>query len=144
MALIKCWECAREISDKAMACPGCGTAAASSLPVVVDYDRAADTFSGTMALMTRLAIRAVQELGWTLDTASEVIGFVTFQTRISPASWSGVSCSLHFEEVSPNKFRVSGAGRRNVSGDQLFALDLFGEAQSKARKAIEMMKRLAS
>jgi hypothetical protein len=143
LALIKCWECAREISDKAIACPGCGaTAAAASLPV--DYDRATDTFSGTMALMTRLAMCAVQELGWTLDTANEVIGFVTFQTRISPASWSGVSCYLNFEEVSPNKFRVSGAGRRNVCGDQLLALDPFGEAQSKARKAIEVMKRLAS
>src|SRR5260370_26590902 len=75
--------------------------------------------------------------------ANEAIGLVTFQTRMSFASWSGVSCSLNIEEVSPNKFRVSGTGKQNVRGDQLFALDLFGEAKSKAHKAIEMMKELA-
>jgi hypothetical protein len=145
MALIKCSECGRDISDKAEACPGCGAPVTVSqpppLPLDVHYDRATDTFTGTMALMVKLAMRAVQKLGWKLDTANEALGLVTFQTAgMSFASWSGVSCSLTIEEVSPNTFRVSGVGKQNIRGDQLLALDLFGEAGSKARKAIEMMK----
>jgi hypothetical protein len=150
VALIKCSECGRDISDKAQACPGCGAPLSFTtskqpppLPVVVRYERASDTFTGTMALMVKLAMGAIQRCGWKLDSANEAIGLVTFQTRMSFASWSGVSCSLNIEEVSPNKFRVSGTGKQNVRGDQLFALDLFGEAKSKAHKAIEMMKELA-
>jgi hypothetical protein len=96
-----------------------------------------------MGQMVKLAMRAVQRLGRKLDTVNETIGLVTFETRMSLASWSGVSCSLNIEEVSAHRFRVSGSGKQNVRGDQLFSLDLFGEAQSKARKAIEMMKQLA-
>jgi hypothetical protein len=152
LALIKCSECAREISDKAVACPGCGAPsnkqssplpAAQSPPVAVRYDRASDTFSGTMTLTTKLAMRAIQKIGWKLDVANEAIGLITFQTGMTFGSWSGVSCSLNIEEVSPNKFRVSGTGKQIVRGGQLVALNLFGEAQSKAAKAIEMMKSLA-
>lgn len=154
MALIKCWECAREISDKASACPHCGAPAPGSssaeppplvqAPTVVQYDRASDTFAGTMALITKLAMRAVQQLGWKLTTANDAIGLVTFETRMSFGSWSGVSCSLNIDEVSANRFRVSGSGKQNVRGGQLLALDLFGEAQSKADKAVATMKELAS
>jgi hypothetical protein len=157
VALIKCWECDREISDKAAACPTCGAPASAPvnmqpplpkadpppLPVVVHYDRATNTFAGTMALMVKLAMRAVQQLGWKLHTVNDAIGLVTFETRMSFASWSGVSCSLNIEEVSSNRFRVSGSGKQNVRGEQLFAIDLFGEAQSKANKAIATMKDLA-
>ena len=40
MALVKCSECAREISDKAASCPGCGApvVVAGSAPVDSDYD----------------------------------------------------------------------------------------------------------
>jgi len=34
MALIKCKECGKEVSDKAAACPGCGAPIAPSSPVV--------------------------------------------------------------------------------------------------------------
>jgi len=150
MALIKCSECGRDISDKAAACPGCGAPVSptsnkqSPVPAVVHYDRATDTFSGTMVLMVKLAMRAVQKIGWKLDTANEALGLVTFQTGMTLGSWSGVSCSLNIEEVSPNKFRVSGTGKQSVRGAQLVALNIFGEAQSKAYKAIEMMRSLAA
>lgn len=147
MALIKCSECSREISDKAEACPGCGAPVSVTVqpgaPTAVHYDRNADTFTGTMLLMVKLAMRAVQDLGWKLDTANEALGLVNFQTKMSFGSWSGVSCSLNIEEISPNTFRVKGTGKQNVRGDQLIAPDLFGEAQGKARKAIEKMKTLA-
>lgn len=35
MALIKCPECGREISDKAVACPGCGCPVATFAPVII-------------------------------------------------------------------------------------------------------------
>ena len=149
MALIKCSECGREISDKAETCPGCGAPVSvtvkqqSRVPTAVHYNRDTDTFTGTMVLMVKLAMRAVQELGWKLDQANETLGMVTFQTGISWGSWSGVSCSLNIEEVSPNTFCVSGTGKQNVRGGQVLALNIGGEAQSKARKAIEMMKKLA-
>jgi hypothetical protein len=89
-------------------------------------------------------MRAVQELGWKLDQVNESLGMVTFQTGMSWGSWSGVSCSLNIEEVSPNTFRVKGTGKQNVRGGQLFALDLGGEAQGRARKAIDKMAELAT
>ena len=150
MALTRCTECGREISDKALTCPGCGAPISgeavpkAQAPTAVHYDRGTDTFSGTMALVTKLAMRAVQEIGWKLDQANEALGLVTFETGISWGSWSGVSCSLSVDEVSPGAFRVSGTGKQNVRGGQIIALNLAGEAQSKARKAIEKMKQLAS
>ncbi len=137
MALIKCSECGREISDKAGACPGCGapvsspTTNQSMAPTAVHYNRDKDTFTGTMVLMVKLAMRAVQELGWKLDQANDTLGMVTFQTGMSWGSWSGVSCSLNIEEVSPNTFRVTGTGKQNVRGGQIFALDIGGEHRAK-------------
>lgn len=149
MALVRCAECNREISDKAAACPGCGAPVSalggqqSTAPTRTQYNRKSDTFTGTMLLMVKLAMRAVQELGWKLDQANESLGMVTFQTGMSFGSWSGVSCSLNIEEVSQNTFRVKGTGKQNVRGGQLFALDIGGEAQGKARKVIEKMQQLA-
>ena len=153
MALIKCSECGREISDRAEACPGCGAPVSvnvkqeellrSTAPATVNYNRGTDTFTGTMVLMVKLAMRAVQELGWKLDQANETLGLVTVQTAISWGSWSGVSCSLSIEELSPNTFRVIGTGKQNISGGQVLAFNIGGEAQSKAFKAIEKMKELA-
>ena len=149
MALIKCSECGREISDKAAACPGCGAPVSpsgeqrSEVPSVVRYDRNADAFTGTMALVTKLAMRAVQDIGWKLDQANENLGLVTFQTGISWGSWSGISGSLNIEEISPNTFRVSGTGKQNLRGGQFIALNIGGEAQSKARRVIDTMKELA-
>jgi hypothetical protein len=151
MPLIKCSECGRDISDKAAACPGCGAPLAgvaravdeSPGPTSVRYDKQSDTFAGTMPLMVKLAMRAVQQLGWKLDQANEGLGLITFETGMSWGSWSGVAVSLNVEEVSPHVFRVGGTGKQNVRGGQLFAMDIGGESRSKARKAIEKMKELA-
>jgi zinc-ribbon domain len=150
MALIKCSECGREISDRAEACPGCGAPVTANpeqrlagAPTAVHYNPDTRTFSGSMTLMVKLAMRAVQELGWKLDQTNEDVGLVTFETGMSWGSWSGVSCSLNIDEVSPNTFRITGTGKQNVRGGQMLAPNLFGEAQSKADKAIEKMKVLA-
>ena len=150
MPLIKCSECGREISDKAEACLGCGapvskpaTPQNSPAPTAVGYNRNTDTFTGTVLLMVKLAARAIQELGWKLDQANETVGMVTFQTGMSWGSWSGVSCSLNIQEVAPHTFKVTGSGKQNLGGSQLIALNIGGEAQSKARKVIEKMGQLA-
>ncbi|NBR13632.1 MAG: zinc ribbon domain-containing protein [Flavobacteriales bacterium] len=149
MALIKCSECGREVSDKALSCPSCGAPVANKIilesdtPTSVKYNSEADNFSGTMNLLVKLAMRAIQEHGWTLENANENIGLITFKTGISWGSWSGVSCSLNITEVSPYTFLITGTGKQNISGGQLLAINIGNEAQSKARKAIETMKKLA-
>ena len=152
MALISCSECGREISDKAAACPGCGAPALDSGPMApaveeseirVKYDRPSNTFIGTMPAVVKLAMRAVHQLGLKVDNANESLGFVTFETGVSWGSWSGVSCALQLEQVDTNSFRVVGSGKQNIRGGQLIALNLAGEAQGRALKAIEAMRRLA-
>lgn len=110
--------------------------------IKAQYDQKTDTFSGTMPLMIKLAMKAIQDLGWKLDNANESIGLVTFQTGMSWGSFSGVSCSLNIEEIEQNRFSVSGAGKQNLRGGQLVAMD-FGEAKGRAQKAINKMKELA-
>ncbi len=150
MALIKCTECGREISDKAQTCPGCGAPIElllnqnSDVNTKVHYDKESDTFTGTKLLLVKLAMRAIQELGWKLDQANENLGLVTFQTGISWGSWNGVTCSLNIEELTQSNFRITGTGKQNLSGGQIIALNIGGEAESKARKAINKMKQLAN
>ncbi len=109
----------------------------------MSYNQYTDTFKGTMPLMVKLAMRAVEELGWLLDRADASVGLVTFQTKMSWGSWSGVVGSLNIVEESPHRFRVSGTARQNLRGGQLLAMNLFGEAESKTQKAIDKMKQLA-
>ena len=151
-SLVNCPDCGRPISRLAPICPGCGrpmnqmgTANVQpARPVRVEYNRSRNTFIGTMPLLVKCAMRAVQELGWKLENANEQTGLVTFETTgISWGSWSGVACSLNIVEVSENEFRVTGAGKQIHRGVQTFSLDLFGEANGKAEKAIEKMKQLA-
>ncbi len=112
-------------------------------PTRAKYNPASHTFSGTTTLLVKLAMRAIQDLGWKLDNVNETMGMVTFETGMTWGSWSGVSCSLSIEEVSANEFRVTGTGKQNVRGGQLLALDLGGEAQGKVKRAINKMKELA-
>ena len=160
MALIRCYECEREISDKATTCPGCGapvagravaaapapTAPVPSAPVPtrVQWDPRAKRFLGTMPLMVKLAMRAISALGWKLENANETIGLVTFETGMSWGSFSGVSVALNIEELSPHAFVVRATGKQNVRGGQLVAFNIGGEAQGRANKAVEKMKELAS
>ncbi len=156
MALINCTECGRQISDKAMTCPGCGAPVAQSAVQLASaetekspqinmpacYESDSGRFLGTMESVTKLAMRAVQDLGWKLDEANGKLGFVTFQTRMSWGSFNGVSGSLNIEETTPGRFRVTGAGKQNAQGHAI-VLNLFGEAQGKADKAIDRMRSLA-
>ena len=77
MALITCSECGQEISGKALSCPGCGAPVAGNsqthaeTPRSLFYNRRTDTFNGSMVQVVKLAMRAIQELGWKLDQTNE-------------------------------------------------------------------------
>jgi DNA-directed RNA polymerase subunit RPC12/RpoP len=144
MALIKCKECGREISDQAQNCPGCGSPVnQKEEPTSVKYDSKSDTFYGTMNLLVKLSMKAIQEHGWTLEQANDSIGLVTFKTGMTWGSFSGVSGSLNISEVSSNTFKISGTGKQNVSGGQLMAMNIGNEAKNKAKKVINTMQKLA-
>jgi hypothetical protein len=96
-----------------------------------------------MVAMVKLAMRAVQDLGWKLSQANETGGLVTFETgRMNWHSWSGVSGSINVEEIAPGKFRATGTGMQNVRGAQLVAPFGSADAQKKANQVIIRMKSL--
>lgn len=111
-------------------------------PVPLRFDPKSRLFQGSLGQVMRLAMQAVQRKGWTVVQANETLGFLVFETKMSMGSWSGVTCTLTFQEVSPTWWRVSGSGKQNVRGGQLLAMDL-GEAGRKAAKAVAMMASLA-
>ena len=108
----------------------------------VGYSAGDDTFRGDLRQVMQFAVRAIQDLRWTVVSANDLTQSLTFETKMSWGSWSGVTCTLHFAEVAPGRWRASGSGKQNVRGGQLVAID-FGEAASKARKAIDRMKQVA-
>ena len=112
-------------------------------PQSASYEASTGSFSGTKPMLVYWAAKAVQKLGWTLDSVDDETGAVTYTTGISLGSFSGVSCSLLIEERSPYSFHVSATGKQKMSPLQIVALDVNGEAQKKANKVIEEMKRLA-
>jgi hypothetical protein len=123
--------------------PAMPSASTTRQPVRVQYVAAKDAFTGTLPLLVRLAVKAVHTVGYTLENASESVGIITFRTGMTWGSWSGAVCSIVIEDVGEDWFIVSGAGKQNLAGGQFIALDLFGEAKSKANKVIAMMKQLA-
>lgn len=146
MALIRCAECAREISDKATVCPNCGAPVdASTALAAPDSVRYSDgQFTGTSAMLTELAKTAVGRLGYRVDSADASAGTLNFTTGMTMGSFSGVSATIAWREVAPYRFTVTGQGKQNVAGGQVMALNLFDEANGKVQKAIEEMQRLAS
>jgi len=146
---MNCPNCKNPINETATFCEWCGaqviinSSQKTDEPTSVKYYPQSDTFYGTVHLLVKLAMRAIQERGWTIVQVNESLGLVNFKTGVTMGSWSGVSGTLNIEEVSPNTFRIIGTGKQNLSGLQLVAFD-FGEAKGKARKVIETMKKLAN
>jgi hypothetical protein len=145
MALVKCEDCGRDVSDRAPACPNCGAPVAASTqapaPEKVTVD--GDCFVGTRAQVVRLAAKAVQACNYKIDSADESSGLIAFTTGMTMGSWSGVSGSIYFEEIGQHRYSPTGNAKQNVKGGQMIALDLFGEAKGKVRKVLDEMRRLA-
>lgn len=146
MALVKCEDCGREVSDRAPACPNCGAPTAVGEPQVAAPDGVSidgEDFVGARSQVMALAMKAIQSINYKVDAADESTGLISFTTGMTMGSWSGVSGSIYFEEVQPHRFKASGSAKQNVKGGQVFALDLFGESKSKVLKIISEMQRLA-
>jgi hypothetical protein len=146
MALIRCTECAKEISDKATVCPNCGApvdaSAAVVAPETVGYSDG--EFVGTSAMLMELAKTAVGRVSYRLDSADAAAGTVSFTTGATMGSFSGVSGTVAWRETAPYRYEVTGGAKQNVRGGQVVALNLFGEANAKVERVIAEMKRLAS
>lgn len=153
MGLINCPDCGKQVSDRAAACIGCGAPLVEhalaaigkdSVPLRASYDKKTGRFHGTTMQIVKLAVKAIQELKWKVDSANERMGLVTFQTGMTWGSWTGVVGSLHINEIENNFHEVCGSGKQNVSGAQLLAINLGNEAQKKVDKVISTMVSLAS
>lgn len=147
MALVKCEECAREISDKAATCPGCGAPVAVTSETVIAPERVSfvdGRFSGTRAMVIDLTVKAIQSARYKVDQVNESAGIIGFTTGMTMGSWSGVSGSIVLAEVEPFAFTATGSGKQNVRGGQVVALNLFGEAKAKVQKVIREMERIAN
>ncbi|MDR2597948.1 MAG: zinc-ribbon domain-containing protein [Treponema sp.] len=152
-----CEQCGTKLNEDAKFCSNCGAgiqaggksatnAGQSELtienkPTEVIYS-GDGIFIGTMPLMIKLALRAIQEFGWLIGQANDATGIVTFQTKISWGSLNGISCSLFIEEIEKNKFKIRGTAKHNLH-KQLIALNIGHEAESKVNKAILKMIELA-
>lgn len=147
MAMTKCLECYRDISDKAAVCPGCGAPvtvddAAPRAPDEVSFD--GTHFSGTVGLLANLARSAISQLGYRVDAVDQAAGTITFTTGMTMGSWAGVSGTIHMHEVAPFQFNVTGEAKQNLKGGQVVALDLFGEAKGKIDAVVKRMQALAA
>ena len=86
------------------------------------FDTRTHEFTGTLPELLRLGVRAVQSCGWTVTDADDTVGLLTFETKMSWGSWSGITATLSFAETSPYRWRVNGTGKQNVRGHQLAAV----------------------
>ena len=146
MALIRCSECRAEISDKASACPTCGAPVdlENSVPAPATLSFSDGLFHATSVQILELAKKAVAAMNYRVDSADAASGTLTFTTGVTMGSWSGVSGTIVWEETTPYHYKVSGKAKQNVQGGQVVALNLFDEANSKARKVIDEMERLGA
>lgn len=145
MALVRCGECSREVSDKAATCPTCGAPVdlenATPAPNAVGFENG--LFVGTSPQLVELAKQAIGNLNYRVDGADASAGTVSFTTGVTMGSWSGVSGTISWQEKAPYRFELTGQGKQNVRGGQVVAINLFDEANAKARKVIGEMTRLA-
>ncbi|MCM0752208.1 hypothetical protein DEA98_16000 [Brucella pseudogrignonensis] len=142
MALIKCSECGREISDKAAACVGCGapvqpTSSKADEPVSVKLN-SDGSFLGTRSLLVNLAAKAILQNGWKLDGADEKSGIVSFTTGVTWGSWSGVSGTVFIDEIGEHRFNVIGSAKQNVRGAQLLLLISGTKPSEKQIKSLKL------
>ena len=145
MALIRCGECGKDVSDKAASCPACGAPVSAegaiAAPERVSYEDG--VFVATSAQMAELASKAVRKVDYRVDHSSAEDRSCGFTTGVTMGSWSGVSGTISWREVAPYRFEVEGSGKQNVQGGQMVAANLFDEANAKARKVISAMIELA-
>ena len=147
MALIRCSECGRDISSKAVACPGCGApvdAHADAITAPIKVAAKGEFFTGTRKLVLDLAAAAIGGVNYRVDARDDAAGMINFTTGVTMGSWSGVSGTIMLREVEPYVFEVTGQAKQNVKGGQMVAVNLFNEANGKVRVVVDEMRRRLS
>jgi len=104
----------------------------------VQFSPEQGAFVGDISAIVRLAVRAVAESGYTLQNANDSVGMVTFLTGMTMSSFQGAICSITFIEIDDNVYRPQTAGKQNLGGAQLMAIDM-GSANTKAQKVVSRM-----
>ena len=99
-------------------------------------------FNATQQQIMNLAANCIRACGYTLTGANDSLGLLAFETGITFGSWSGASCSIQVQQHEPFWFTADGAGKQNVRGAQLLAID-FGETKSIVKRVITTMKKNA-
>lgn len=107
------------------------------------FNSKVNKWNATLPQMMRLAAAAITDCGYTVTNANDTIGMISFETKMSWGSWSGISASIQVTEAEQCWFIVSGKGKQNVRGGQLVAFDLFGETDSVVNKVRQRMMQLA-
>jgi hypothetical protein len=108
----------------------------------VSYSIDQQAFVGDLSAIVKLAVRAVAECGYTLQNANDSIGMISFVTGMTMSSFQGASCSITFIEIDDNVYRAQTAGKQNLGGAQLVAIDM-GSANKNAQKVVTQMIRIA-
>ncbi len=131
MALIKCPECGKEVSDKAQNCPNCGYPIASSMPSGMVQIRVNPLKKGMMNGKQGVAITSKNgETLWegqTGDTAEIYFdgpADITVKYKLSMLQYGG-SCSGRIDPAKSKKYTVS--ARAGVMSTKLVlqAVDVF-------------------
>ncbi len=147
MTIINCTECDKRVSDKAMACPNCGAPIAEMKAQEAKPDRvhfSDGVFTATRSQLVNHVVKAIQKLNYKVDDANEQSGLVSFTTGVTWGSWSGVSGSIHLEELEQYEFKASGNAKHNVKGGQMGAINIGNESGKKVAKIIKEMEMSAT
>lgn len=133
MALIKCPECGKEISDQAPACPNCGYPMQSSAPNVSDdaeYDNIIAELLSQNNNNKILTIKALmRSTGISMTEAkNKVEAYCSFAKSVSPAALIAPSATKKIGPVqideNQQKFRINGSvpvnGKKDGLGKSMF------------------------
>ena len=107
----------------------------------VRYNRKSDTFIGSLPAVMKLAMKAVQQLGYRISNANETLGLLSFEVGTQLLRYGG-QFSLYVEEVRENTFCVRVEGFQSEGSDLGRALRNSWKPK-EAEKVIDKMIDLA-
>lgn len=111
MALIKCEECGKEVSDKAKACPNCGCPIASLNPAGTVNIKVCNGLAGTVKIFNV----DTEELLWSGKAGT----IATFE--VSGITEIGISWGFHSNLKHANKYTVKGNEKYHLTFVKSFA-----------------------
>lgn len=96
-------------------------------------------FSTDLPTAMRVVVGAIANLGYTVKSADQATGLVTFDTGMSMRSWAGQSMSVVMTETAHQTVQLTIGGTRIAHGAQIQVYD-WGEAAAIAKKVIQAIE----